>query len=278
MAQAIVDGARGVVGKRRPIHGLQREALEAKPGESFGRRIGLRVDELHLVPGADAQLGAGLRAHADPVEARRRLDGAVGLDRDREAARMQRFEQRRVDLQQRLAPGDHHVTVSAPAGPLRLDRIGKRRGGRVGAAARAIGADEIGVAEAALGTCPVGLAAGPEIAAGEAAEHRGAPGLRALALQREKDFLNGVSHAEPPFTAVSGQKRRPPQASAAPAGKAPVCRSASPSAMAAATATFSERSRGRIGIASLAPAAACTASGTPADSRPNSRTSSRWNA
>ena len=55
--------------------------------------------------------------------------------------------------------------------------------------------------------------------------------------------------------------------------KPPVCRSASPSAMAAAIATLSERKPGRIGIDSRASAASCTASGTPADSRPNSRMS-----
>src|SRR5208283_6066917 len=56
----------------------------------------------------------------------------------------------------------------------------------------------------------------------------------------------------------------------------PVCRSASPAAMAAATATLSERRPGRIGIVRRASAAAWTASGTPADSRPNSRMSSAW--
>ena len=43
--------------------------------------------------------------------------------------------------------------------------------------------------------------------------------------------------------------------------------------IAQAIATLSERRPGRIGIVSRASAAAWTASGTPADSRPNSRTS-----
>jgi hypothetical protein len=38
----------------------------------------------------------------------------------------------------------------------------------------------------------VGLAARPEIAAGEAAEDGGAAGLRAFALQSVEDFFDGV--------------------------------------------------------------------------------------
>src|SRR3954471_1179209 len=52
-----------------------------------------------------------------------------------------------------------------------------------------------------------------------------------------------------------------------------VCLNASPNAMAAAMATLSERKPGAIGITSRASAAAATSSGTPADSRPNSRMS-----
>ncbi len=51
------------------------------------------------------------------------------------------------------------------------------------------------------------------------------------------------------------------------------CRNASPSTMAAATATLSERKPGRIGTATRRSAAACTSSGTPADSRPTISTS-----
>ena len=47
------------------------------------------------------------------------------------------------------------------------------------------------------------------------------------------------------------------------AGKPPVWRSASPSTIAAAWATLSERRPGRMGISSRASAASCTSSGTP---------------
>ena len=61
-------------------------------------------------------------------------------------------------------------------------------------AARAVGADEIGVAEGADGRRPVLLAAAPEVAAGKAAEDGCAASVGTLALQRVEDFLDGVSH------------------------------------------------------------------------------------
>src|SRR4029079_474662 len=54
-----------------------------------------------------------------------------------------------------------------------------------------------------------------------------------------------------------------------------ICRIASPTAIAAAIATLSERRPVRIGMTSLASAASCTFSPAPDDSRPNSRTSPR---
>src|SRR5690606_32199902 len=60
-------------------------------------------------------------------------------------------------------------------------------------------------------------------------------------------------------------------------GKPLVCRRASPNTMAAASAMFSERSPGAIGMHKRASAAACTASGAPALSRPSSRMSSARN-
>src|SRR5690606_22133676 len=56
-------------------------------------------------------------------------------------------------------------------------------------------------------------------------------------------------------------------------GNPVVCRRASPNTMAAASATFSERSPGAIGTHSRASAAACTVSGAPALSRPRRRMS-----
>jgi hypothetical protein len=54
-------------------------------------------------------------------------------------------------------------------GPLRGDGVGQRIGFLELAAQRAVGADEIGIAETADGAGAVGLAAAPEVAAREAA-------------------------------------------------------------------------------------------------------------
>src|SRR5206468_2217198 len=82
------------------------------------------------------------------------------------------------------------------------------------AAAGAVDADEIGVAEVADGVGPVFFAAGPQVAAGEAAEDRRAPGVGAFALQGVEDLLDGVAHAAIiPARAASAPARcaRPPR-------------------------------------------------------------------
>jgi hypothetical protein len=53
---------------------------------------------------------------------------------------------------------------------------------------------KIGIAEAADGLESIFLATAPQIASGEAAEHRRAPGLCALALQGVEDFFDAVAH------------------------------------------------------------------------------------
>jgi hypothetical protein len=89
-------------------------------------------------------------------------------------------------LQGRLAAGYHHQGAAGGVGlllaPHCRDPVGQRR--RIGeaAAAVAIGADEVGIAEATLGTCAVHLAARPEIAAGKAEEGGTAAGIQPLAL------------------------------------------------------------------------------------------------
>ena len=175
------------------VHRLKQEMREV---ELFDlRRIErvLRIDQLQLVAGTLHQLGAGLGADADPVDRARHGQRAVGLDGDLEARSMQRTDQLLVDLQHRLAAGQHHVRrragIAAPhfaAGAGEVFRRGEF------AAAWPVGADEIGVAEIADGAGAVLVAARPQIAAGEAAEHGGAAGLHPFALQRVVDFLDRI--------------------------------------------------------------------------------------
>ena len=74
------------------------------------------------------------------------------------------------------------------------------------------------------------LAAAPEVAAGKTAKHRRAAGMRAFALQGQEDLFDRVTHhlSLEPIRRIAE----------------PVCRSASPNAMAAAMATLSERKSG----------------------------------
>jgi hypothetical protein len=82
----------------------------------------------------------------------------------------------------------------AIASPSARDSFGQLRGARKAPAARAIGADEIGIAEAASRRGTIFFAAGPEIAAGKAAENGGTPSLPPLALQRVENFFDGIGH------------------------------------------------------------------------------------
>src|SRR5438093_5053612 len=76
-----------------------------------------------------------------------------------------------------------------------MDRGGQLLGRGETAAAGAVGADEIGVAEVADGRGPVFFAPRPQVAAAEAAEDRRAAGVGTFALQGVEDLLDGVAHA-----------------------------------------------------------------------------------
>lgn len=73
------------------------------------------------------------------------------------------------------------------------DGLGQRVGVGIVTAARAVGADKIGVAERASGKGAVRFAPRPQVAAGETAKNGGASGLRALALEGIKNFLDVVA-------------------------------------------------------------------------------------
>src|SRR4029079_4418727 len=151
MPQAIVDRPRGVLDDIRPIHRLQRETLEGERFEILRCRTWLRIDQFQLMAPAHHEIGSGFRADANPVHARGRIDGAVGLDADLEAARMQRIDEGRVHLQQRLAAGQHDVAVLVGAGPLRCDGVGEFSGRGIAAAGRAAGAAKVRMQEFAGG-------------------------------------------------------------------------------------------------------------------------------
>jgi hypothetical protein len=105
---------------------------------------------------------------------------------------VERIDQRRIDLKQRLAPGQHAERPSFPR-PQRA-RLRRQRRGRITSAMIAIHADEIGIAELAHRLRAILFAPRPEIASGKADEHRAPPRLHAFALQRQEHLLDGIAH------------------------------------------------------------------------------------
>ena len=74
---------------------------------------------------------------------------------------MQSIDQGSIHLQQRLATGQHHETVTLCVRPELGNRHGKRIAVTEAAASRAIHADEVGIAELAHGCRTIGFQAGP---------------------------------------------------------------------------------------------------------------------
>ena len=121
---------------------------------------------------------------------------AVALDRDPEAARVERIDQRRVELQHRLAAGDHDQPRSSPpphsaATCRRAPRHRRtcrrpRRPCRRNRCRRNCTAPSRGPARAPT-----------TVAAGKAQEHRAAARLHALALQGQEAFLDRVGSWRP---------------------------------------------------------------------------------
>uniref|UniRef100_A0A0N4ZLG9 LigA n=1 Tax=Parastrongyloides trichosuri TaxID=131310 RepID=A0A0N4ZLG9_PARTI len=157
--------------------------LEIEVLETVRHGQKLREDQLQLLTRGLNHGGVGLGADADPVDPVRRRQRAVAFDGDLEPPRVQGVDQRRVQLHQRLAAGaDHQLGVALATAPHPCDMIGHQIGGLELAAALAVHADEVGVAEGADGLCAIPLQPAPQIASGKAQEDRGAPRLPALAL------------------------------------------------------------------------------------------------
>src|SRR5262249_7545065 len=115
--------------------------------------------------------------------------------------------------------------------------------------------------------CDVRLRLGGDLTGGRARQRQRAMRVRGSAQGREMSLTRFV------FFSVRVRSNLSLYAGSIVREGAAVCRIASPTAMAAAIATLSERKPSRIGMTSRASAAACTFSGTPDVSRPNSKTS-----
>ncbi|ABA49515.1 hypothetical protein BURPS1710b_0356 [Burkholderia pseudomallei 1710b] len=195
MTLAPIDREPGVELARRAVHRLHEEMLEVELRVIGKALVVLRHHHLQFVALRDDERRIRLRAHADPVDRFEHGQRAVRLDRDREARRVQRVDERLIELQHRLAARADDEAIRLARRPERRDPRRERSGILELAAVLAVGADEVGIAEAAHRAVAVRFAPRPEVAAGEPAEHGRTAGVRALALQRIENFLDRVRHA-----------------------------------------------------------------------------------
>lgn len=192
----VVDGQLGILALSRPVAGLEVEDLEVEILDAR-RGHGLREDELELLPRSRPENRPRLRAHGQPIDARRRLDGPIGLHCDLESDLLHRSDRRGIELEQWLAAGEYDI--GKPPSRLGPDSPDSRRqcfGVCEATSARPIGADEVRVTEITIGPDTVLFTARPEVTPREATEDRSASGARSLALQSEVDLLYAV-HVSP---------------------------------------------------------------------------------
>ena len=174
-----------VVLKRQSPHSLQ--VVQAKTG--------LRPHQLQLLARALHPWRARFGADANPVNAPRRWQAAIGLDGNLKALRVQRVHQRGIDLQQGLTAREDHKAVRSVRHRPQGSNL-RRQGLRVlePAAQRAVGTHKVSIAKLADRCGPVLLAARPQVAPGKAAKHCGLARVGAFALQGVEDFFDLVAH------------------------------------------------------------------------------------
>ena len=176
----------------RSVHWLQEKMAEIQRSQRVEVLRCLGYHDLDLVPFMYYQWGALLGADADPVNADRHWQRAIGFYRHFEALRMHRRSQCLIELQERLATSEDYIATCLVRWPLRGDRVCERLGTGIFRTQHAIRADEIRVAETADRGRPVLFATRPQVAAGKATEYRWPPGMRAFALKRVENFLDAV--------------------------------------------------------------------------------------
>jgi hypothetical protein len=210
MRKAVRDSCRRIRDTVGSVHRLKPEVIEPEPEQFGGVKAGLRIDELQFLAAPTPQRRSGLRADAKPIDPFNGLLRSVCLDRDFKSAFVDGIDQRRVELQQRLPACEDDEPSRLLTCPGPPDSARERRGRFEAAASSPVGPNEIRVAKAANGAGAILLAAGPEIAAAESAEHGGAARLSAFALQRFENFLDHVDHGhafQPEITENVGNQR-----------------------------------------------------------------------
>jgi hypothetical protein len=148
--------------------------------------------QFQFVAGVQNNFGMGLWANTNPIQAPRRLNGAVGFNRNFKAIIVKLINQSRVELEQGFSTctdDERMYTVLRWFAP---DCSNARRqivSIAELSAARAISSYEICVAESAYRQSAVFLSSTPEVASSESAKDRGSAGVSPFALQGVKDFF-----------------------------------------------------------------------------------------
>jgi hypothetical protein len=184
MRKAILHGQLRIALALKPIHRLKKEVLKVQVHESLGHGSRLREHQLQLATAFQNDLGIGLWADANPVQAFGRRLGAIGFHGYFEPECVQRVDQRLVELQQRFATGADNEWFSALT---RWPMIGNStrqifRGLEL-SPTRPIRTHKLGIAELAYGSAAILLSTRPEVATRKPAKDRRATGLATLALQ-----------------------------------------------------------------------------------------------
>src|SRR5260221_13169145 len=85
---------------------ILRPSVGAASNEGLRRAGSLREDQLQLAARLQPEIRVALRADADPVDSRRRLQRAIGLDGNLEALRMDGSDELPIELQKRFTSGE----------------------------------------------------------------------------------------------------------------------------------------------------------------------------
>src|SRR5262249_8623159 len=150
--EAICGGFFCIVSEVWAVHRRQPVILCRELSEVRRRSTSLWIDKLQLVCLVQDEWSARFGTDAYPVERRRQCPGTVRLDGNIEAAGLERLNEGGVDLQQRLATGQHGHLLVRCTQPCGTHGVGERfRRGERGAA------DEVRVTEPTDRACPIFL-------------------------------------------------------------------------------------------------------------------------
>src|ERR1019366_1497835 len=151
MIEAVLHSEFRVNGATGTIHWLQEEVPKREGFEGLWIDSWLRKNQLQFVSSSLLQLCALLRAHTDPIHARRSQYRPVGLDGDFEPTRVQRSNQSIVKLEEGLPACAHYEFRASRivARPFLFDRVCQILCGFKLPTAKSIYTYEISVAELA---------------------------------------------------------------------------------------------------------------------------------